>query len=828
MFRFFEQSLIMSAAILLMIVLVRVLGDKVRPAKRHLCYVIIFVALIVPFRPDVFSVRTPMPEAGTMSETYVAYNTPRRGLEAAFSQTQELMQSWNSFRAYSVPVFNRYASYSTTYAVEYVIKNDLTETYPFSANINMTLYEGSAVGIWQNITIHQLLLYVWGAGIFVFLGISVFRHMRFALALRRHSLHIENGPAYEILCRIRRSLGLGKIRLWSNPIVTVPVMFGLLRPTIVLPEYETYVDENKLNLFILHEALHIRRQDLITKLLSTVALALHWFNPLVHWLNRRANEECERACDEAVIEFMGTENRLNYSQTLLFAAKQSHGIKKATLAYALSDDGKKMKNRLISIMNNVTPKRWALITCTSLLITVVMTFSLVSCGGSDNEPAETTTYTQNDITETTNQTTDTTQPEPDSLDRFRDETLTISIFADNFIRPFIHVFMVQNPGVTVDVIDFAGNWERGREQTNLQLMTGTAPALLDSSFVDYRDPSVARFLIDWFPIMDADPYFNEDDFFMNVFHASAIGGRLYAFPHAFSYTMVTANSTIPGLTQAFEGFGDGITASQLLDLHRQTPTESPMFFERNFDVTWGMWEYLHNFIDMETHWVDFDNQRFIDFIYYAREITSPDTNFGWMTASTVTSQEEEAAWSQRYFFQYTTPRLFQYLIDFEEDLLFASAIPIVSDHGELVMHTWRAHALNAQATPVQQDLAWEFMRFLASVESHASSNVWRTHIMPVNRNLLRFAIEREMFNDIDYLTQQYGWRPYGNRDDIIENVITRLTTIGDLPMVSQQAPETIQSIIMEALEDFHFGLVSGEETAQDLQRRITLVMMEMG
>jgi len=53
--------------------------------------------------------------------------------------------------------------------------------------------------------------------------------------------------------------------------------------------------------------------------------------------------------------------------------------------------------------------------------------------------------------------------------------------------------------------------------------------------------------------------------------------------------------------------------------------------------------------------------------------------------------------------------------------------------------------------------------------------------------------------------------------------------LGDMPMASTRTlPFAIENIIDEALELFHNGLVSAEQTAADLQNRITLVLMEMG
>ena len=843
MFRFFEQSLIMSVAIVLVAALVKILRDKVRPAKRYLCYVILFAALFIPYRPNVFTVTVaaPMPEiqhtvtpaaySMIISETYEADPLPIRGFDAVAAQTREIMQYWSRFRAGSIPIFSREAYYLTT---SYF---NLIEGY---TNATSSVTNANIIP-WRYLTMHQLLLGIWVAGILVLLAVSVIKYIRFIMALKRHSTPIQNGTAYEILRRIRRSLKLRrKIRLWSNPVATVPVMFGLFRPTIVLPEYEAYVDEDKLHMFILHEALHIKRRDIATKILCIVATALHWFNPLVYWLNHRISEECERACDEAVIEFMGTENRFNYSQTLLFAAKQSHGLKKAVLSYALSDDGKRMKGRLVNIMNNVTPNRWVLITCTALLLTMAMIFSLISCGhnNDDYEPSSAVTgggptpqnAGANDLGSI--YVIDVVRPgEVPAFDReqFVGETLTIYTAWAYHIRSIAEGYMLQNPGVSIKISCFSPNYERGIEQI---LAQGYAPVLLDSTYANHPSLSNILQLADWSGFMNADPEFNDDIYFMNVFDALKVNNRLYNFPLAFSFSMMAANNTIPGLANTlgwYNSLHGGITMSQLLELrHTYSVMGGDMHFEYNFTVAWGMHGYLHNFIDLETRRVDFNNQRFIDFIVNSREATGSDKGLFYMRGTNFSGPQWQYNMSQQYFFYnigYGTSML-AFFLDLDGVFIYLNPTPVVNDRGELVIHQQSAFALNAEATPVQQALAWDFMRFasgnaLGGYGSYSQSLMFG---MPVNRNALRFAINRDLPQVLSMLAGNHGgWnmRPIGTRQEALETAVARLTIIGEMPMISTQLPPLLSAIFNEELADFHYGYTMASETAYNLQERIT-------
>ncbi|MBR5221669.1 MAG: M56 family metallopeptidase [Clostridia bacterium] len=78
----------------------------------------------------------------------------------------------------------------------------------------------------------------------------------------------------------------------------IPTAFvlGILRPTIYLP---SDLSADAAVYVLAHESVHVRRLDPLWKLLSAVALCLHWFNPLVWAAFHCASADLEYACDEA-------------------------------------------------------------------------------------------------------------------------------------------------------------------------------------------------------------------------------------------------------------------------------------------------------------------------------------------------------------------------------------------------------------------------------------------------------------------------------------------------------------------------------------------------
>ena len=472
---------------------------------------------------------------------------------------------------------------------------------------------------------------------------------------------------------------------------------------------------------------------------------------------------------------------------------------------------------------------------TALLFAAAIALTTVGCSG--NVAEDENIQPDSDVPSFANQDQDVEQIVNPDRSLFEGETLTIaeSLFAEN-LKPLAQSYMTENPGVTIEIIDYFdeivsdGNWLNVQQEIATQLMAGSAPVLISGRLVDHIDPRSAVFCADWHPIMAADPEFDEDDWFMNVFHAASVGGRLYAFPMAFVYETVEANSEIPGLLNAFED-KDGITITELLTLHREIPTDEPYHFDYSTNVNRVVMQHLGSFIDFETGWADFNNDELMELITYARDIT--DEN-GSQWRNTGYSLDTQRILSELYFFMFSTPMNYDFYIDYEEKNPFSGLLPLVNEQGELLISPTNEYVLNANATPTQQALAWDFMRYMMKSDRR---DEWSQLLMqPTNRTRLRVSVEWDA-------AEHQGWSKdnafHARRDQLIgtpeeaaESVIAKMTSFGDMPMrLRSNLPYVLiesDGVITLALEQFQDGLVSAEQTAQDLQNRVELVLMEMG
>ena len=110
-------------------------------------------------------------------------------------------------------------------------------------------------------------------------------------------------------------------RVCVSPVAPMPMVAGLWRPIIVLPEkMPASWTQPQWEAVLLHEAAHIARCDPWAMLAQRVAVLAFWWCPLVHLLARRLNDLREAICDDYALE--GPCDCLAYAQLLVETAER--------------------------------------------------------------------------------------------------------------------------------------------------------------------------------------------------------------------------------------------------------------------------------------------------------------------------------------------------------------------------------------------------------------------------------------------------------------------------------------------------------------------------
>lgn len=113
---------------------------------------------------------------------------------------------------------------------------------------------------------------------------------------------------------------MGKVAIFEAGFIQSPLVVGVIRPRIIVPKA---ISEDEMQYVLLHELSHIKRKDQLWKLMTILAVCIHWFNPLVWLFLYLFDCDMEMACDENVLQNIHHNQRKKYAMTLTqLASKQ--------------------------------------------------------------------------------------------------------------------------------------------------------------------------------------------------------------------------------------------------------------------------------------------------------------------------------------------------------------------------------------------------------------------------------------------------------------------------------------------------------------------------
>ncbi|HEY0156637.1 MAG TPA: M56 family metallopeptidase [Thermoanaerobaculia bacterium] len=244
----------------------------------------------------------------------------------------------------------------------------------------------------------------------------------------RGGREVEDDAALMELDAARDQLALGRdIRLLFSPRVSVPVVWGVFRPVLLLPVDAAQWPVERLRVVLLHELAHLKRVDGVSLIVTRVAVSLFWFHPLAWSLERAGRNECERACDDLVLA--GGTKPSEYADHLLAIARTMPAFdpfRAVTLAMSRKSQ---LEGRLLSILQpgaarRVFGGRGVLAAC-AIAIGVIIPVSALRLIAQPSEvkPAETRAKAQPEASSTVDVTAEANaapaaEPELETLESF--------------------------------------------------------------------------------------------------------------------------------------------------------------------------------------------------------------------------------------------------------------------------------------------------------------------------------------------------------------------------------------------------------------------------
>lgn len=213
----------------------------------------------------------------------------------------------------------------------------------------------------------SILSVIWLAGLLLCFGffavsyIKCYREFRFSLPVENDILE-----AWKEKHPLKRSLSIRQTET-----IAAPLSYGVIRPVILMPKNTEWKNIYQLRYVLEHEYVHIRRLDMLTKLIMIAAVCIHWFNPLVWVMYILFSRDLELSCDETVVRRFGMDIKSVYATALISMEEKKSGL--TPLCNSFSKNA--IEERIRAIMKIKKTSKFAVIISAVLVICVTGGFA---------------------------------------------------------------------------------------------------------------------------------------------------------------------------------------------------------------------------------------------------------------------------------------------------------------------------------------------------------------------------------------------------------------------------------------------------------------------
>ena len=342
---------VMSAIMLALVFVFRVKSDLLSAKTRYTIWIIILVGLLIPFRPKVisplFTVNNPFTNVSEVKEQgeidLTAQSSSNSDTESDLTAANQVSNVQNSKTA--------------------IPKEDSKKE---EAKFDLLSFIG------------KFAIVVWSIGAIVVFAKYMLEYRKFCKLLKRWSSPVEDEDIIRTfrLTKLKLDIENKDIGLIRSKYVNTPMLTGLIRPMVVIPEKE--IDETDMKLIIEHELTHYKHKDLYVNLLSILVLCFHWFNPIMYYCMPVIQGDGELYCDETVLKNKNMNYRKTYGKMIINMIPTSP-TKQVALSTCFYSKKLSVKRRLINIMkNNKTMKKISTLSILGILGATVLSGSLMT------------------------------------------------------------------------------------------------------------------------------------------------------------------------------------------------------------------------------------------------------------------------------------------------------------------------------------------------------------------------------------------------------------------------------------------------------------------
>ena len=325
-----REAIITSSILIVCIALLRQLcKGKISAGVQYMLWLIVAVRLIMPGITAVFPHILPESDFSIMNMADKVETALQDFIQPLETENTQVMFVQDSFSFDELPDLGGVSSDGPTAVF---VAGHVTWTWTWIDWIKRIWYFGMAIaGIWM-------------------MAVNI----RFFYKLKKERIRYEKEDF--------------KLPVYTAKNLSSPCLYGLPgRQSIYLPEDVTGDDE-KVKHILTHEYCHYKHADVFWSALRCVLLTVYWFHPLVWLAAVLSKQDCELACDEAVIKMLGEEERISYGKTLVsLVTRKTTASDMMCAATTMTGGAENMKERVKRIAEKPHRLAVVLILCVAVM-----------------------------------------------------------------------------------------------------------------------------------------------------------------------------------------------------------------------------------------------------------------------------------------------------------------------------------------------------------------------------------------------------------------------------------------------------------------------------
>ncbi len=292
-FKAFVSSSLSAVIILVLILLIRKQRwHRPSPKTMQLLWMLALVKLLIPVAPEspisLFNLLPqPIAEWQLENQTSMLHLGSTSAFLAGTEQNTAEAQSANELQQYSPQI-----AAAPSGADKHIAAGSQTSSSYENSHKPFSWFKAAG--------------WIWLCGILIISCYYLVVHIRFRGRLLS-SRELAGAQTSSILEEVRKGLGITRaIPVYEAEDIRSPFLYGVWKSEIYIPkDIAAIANARQLRHIFAHELSHYKRKDLWHNLLWMLAAILHWYNPLVWLVVKKASSDRETACDASTLEALG-------------------------------------------------------------------------------------------------------------------------------------------------------------------------------------------------------------------------------------------------------------------------------------------------------------------------------------------------------------------------------------------------------------------------------------------------------------------------------------------------------------------------------------------